>query len=281
MAMPPDRRGHAFGAALRIVRDSDASRPDHVGVASPVSSADDPGQPATPRALMGGRMQGWPPLRTANSFNWNDLQGISGGEGGIRTHVPVTRQDAFEAPPLRPLRYLSARVGLGVLGGPQPGRSALHADGTTTRGGRGQYPSSRPSATRAARRSGSSTRLDRSACACCRAGRKPPAQVGIGALLVYAARKVVRNRSGVESIKLGSRTRILNDWARSRWAVVPVAVKHGRNTPVVGMTMVGMRLARDRVPNDSSANGAPPRASAVAPAVRSRQIRTLKKGSPT
>ena len=33
-----------------------------------------------------------------------------GGEGGIRTHVPVTRQDAFEAPPLRPLRYLSGRV---------------------------------------------------------------------------------------------------------------------------------------------------------------------------
>src|SRR5437762_304740 len=31
----------------------------------------------------------------------------SGGEGGIRTHVPVTRQDAFEASPLRPLRYLS------------------------------------------------------------------------------------------------------------------------------------------------------------------------------
>jgi hypothetical protein len=30
-----------------------------------------------------------------------------GGEGGIRTHVPVSRQDAFEAPPLRPLRYLS------------------------------------------------------------------------------------------------------------------------------------------------------------------------------
>src|SRR5690349_8954217 len=30
-----------------------------------------------------------------------------GGEGGIRTPVPVTRQDAFEAPPLRPLRYLS------------------------------------------------------------------------------------------------------------------------------------------------------------------------------
>jgi hypothetical protein len=34
-------------------------------------------------------------------MTWN------GGEGGIRTHVPVTRQDAFEAPPLRPLRYLS------------------------------------------------------------------------------------------------------------------------------------------------------------------------------
>ena len=31
----------------------------------------------------------------------------AGGEGGIRTHVSVTRQDAFEAPPLRPLRYLS------------------------------------------------------------------------------------------------------------------------------------------------------------------------------
>ena len=35
-----------------------------------------------------------------------------GGEGGIRTHVPVTRQDAFEAPPLRPLRYLSVWVEL-------------------------------------------------------------------------------------------------------------------------------------------------------------------------
>ena len=35
---------------------------------------------------------------------------LYGGEGGIRTHVPVTRQDAFEAPPLRPLRYLSGRV---------------------------------------------------------------------------------------------------------------------------------------------------------------------------
>ena len=37
---------------------------------------------------------------------------MNGGEGGIRTHVPVTRQDAFEAPPLRPLRYLSVRRSL-------------------------------------------------------------------------------------------------------------------------------------------------------------------------
>src|SRR2546428_3108787 len=34
----------------------------------------------------------------------------AGGEGGIRTHVPLTGQDAFEAPPLRPLRYLSVRL---------------------------------------------------------------------------------------------------------------------------------------------------------------------------
>ena len=39
------------------------------------------------------------------------LRNLVGGEGGIRTHVPVTRQDAFEAPPLRPLRYLSGLVG--------------------------------------------------------------------------------------------------------------------------------------------------------------------------
>ena len=37
-----------------------------------------------------------------------------GGEGGIRTPVPVTRQDAFEAPPLRPLRYLSIITTLGA-----------------------------------------------------------------------------------------------------------------------------------------------------------------------
>src|SRR4051812_38990372 len=35
---------------------------------------------------------------------------MNGGEGGIRTHVPVARQDAFEAPPLRPLRYLSVEA---------------------------------------------------------------------------------------------------------------------------------------------------------------------------
>jgi hypothetical protein len=46
-----------------------------------------------------------------------------GGEGGIRTPVPVTRQDAFEAPPLRPLRYLS------VIGarGSRPSLSSLHS----------------------------------------------------------------------------------------------------------------------------------------------------------
>src|SRR5262245_29595299 len=32
---------------------------------------------------------------------------MNGGEGGIRTHVEVAPQPAFEAGPLRPLRYLS------------------------------------------------------------------------------------------------------------------------------------------------------------------------------
>ena len=41
------------------------------------------------------------------------MEGI-GGEGGIRTHVPLTGQDAFEAPPLRPLRYLSGLVRAGL-----------------------------------------------------------------------------------------------------------------------------------------------------------------------
>ena len=64
-----------------------------------------------------------------------------GGEGGIRTPVPVTRQDAFEAPPLRPLRYLSvyhyargtaARCALGppLRGGPL--RPSLAAAGALT-----------------------------------------------------------------------------------------------------------------------------------------------------
>ena len=48
------------------------------------------GEPTWPAKLLKKRIQGF-------------------GEGGIRTHVPVTRQDAFEAPPLRPLRYLSVR----------------------------------------------------------------------------------------------------------------------------------------------------------------------------
>src|SRR5688500_12071629 len=43
-----------------------------------------------------------------------DLTARNGGEGGIRTPVPVTRQDAFEAPPLRPLRYLSVLNTLAV-----------------------------------------------------------------------------------------------------------------------------------------------------------------------
>ncbi len=52
-----------------------------------------------------------------------------GGEGGIRTHVPVTRQAAFEAAPLRPLRYLSALTGSGR--NRRPGGRALlaHAAG--------------------------------------------------------------------------------------------------------------------------------------------------------
>src|SRR6476469_2189561 len=53
-----------------------------------------------------------------------------GGEGGIRTPVPVTRQDAFEAPPLRPLRYLS----LTSLGGaPLTFPTSLRARGDAPR----------------------------------------------------------------------------------------------------------------------------------------------------
>ena len=46
----------------------------------------------------------------AKSRNYRILLTECGGEGGIRTHVPVTRQHAFEARPLRPLRYLSGQV---------------------------------------------------------------------------------------------------------------------------------------------------------------------------
>src|SRR5436189_3021350 len=38
-------------------------------------------------------------------------RGKVGGEGGIRTHVPLTGQDAFEAPPLRPLLPLLRSMG--------------------------------------------------------------------------------------------------------------------------------------------------------------------------
>jgi hypothetical protein len=66
-----------------------------------------------------------------------------GGEGGIRTHVPVTRQDAFEAPPLRPLRYLSGSSARGPHD-PQGGlKTALYV-----RGGTSDYTSPRLSGLR-------------------------------------------------------------------------------------------------------------------------------------
>ena len=49
------------------------------------------------------------PSRSSGRRKASRTAAKAGGEGGIRTPVPVTRQDAFEAPPLRPLRYLSAR----------------------------------------------------------------------------------------------------------------------------------------------------------------------------
>jgi hypothetical protein len=58
-----------------------------------------------PRATSGKRVgRSLKPTRTAQRPSASE--GV-GGEGGIRTHVPLTGQDAFEAPPLRPLRYLS------------------------------------------------------------------------------------------------------------------------------------------------------------------------------
>jgi hypothetical protein len=49
---------------------------------------------------------------------------VSGGEGGIRTHVGVAPQPAFEAGPLRPLRYLSDGGGGPAASSPAPLRSA-------------------------------------------------------------------------------------------------------------------------------------------------------------
>ena len=38
---------------------------------------------------------------------WQSDKPLSYGDGGIRTHVPVARQNDFESFPLRPLRYVS------------------------------------------------------------------------------------------------------------------------------------------------------------------------------
>ena len=57
------------------------------------------------RAFHDARTTRWPASRSQRAKRADLAK--AGGEGGIRTHVPVTRQDAFEAPPLRPLRYLS------------------------------------------------------------------------------------------------------------------------------------------------------------------------------
>src|SRR6185295_2073986 len=48
----------------------------------------------------------------------------SGGEGGIRTHVGIAPQPAFEAGPLRPLRYLSGGAILSHTGGRPGGKVA-------------------------------------------------------------------------------------------------------------------------------------------------------------
>ena len=53
------------------------------------------------------------------------LKSKAGGEGGIRTHVPLTGQDAFEAPPLRPLRYLSGRACCQASGGSRTPRTSV------------------------------------------------------------------------------------------------------------------------------------------------------------
>ena len=55
-----------------------------------------------------GNPPGWPQHDQSKPQIVENQRLRNGGEGGIRTHVPVTRQHAFEARPLRPLRYLSA-----------------------------------------------------------------------------------------------------------------------------------------------------------------------------
>ena len=64
-------------------------------------------------------------------LEFNILPSIDGGEGGIRTHVPVSRQDAFEAPPLRPLRYLSATLWYAQVAAPRWDRSIRAARAPT------------------------------------------------------------------------------------------------------------------------------------------------------
>jgi hypothetical protein len=75
-----------------------------------LSVVDEAGKPVPPVAPPGHGLQPgpvWLPLMHQSSVRV--VRAKVGGEGGIRTHVPVTRQIAFEAIPLRPLRYLSAR----------------------------------------------------------------------------------------------------------------------------------------------------------------------------
>src|SRR5215813_6278623 len=66
-----------------------------------------------------------------------------GGEGGIRTPVPLAGQDAFEAPPLRPLRYLSRPVGE-----PQSYRDRLPVENQRGWPSDGRWPTASPSIAR-------------------------------------------------------------------------------------------------------------------------------------
>src|SRR5450759_2309011 len=73
-------------------------------------------------------------LYVHKTFKYNNLLHVNGGEGGIRTPVPITRQDAFEAPPLRPLRYLSLFTSLG--GAPLTFPTSLRARRASARQGK-------------------------------------------------------------------------------------------------------------------------------------------------